>query len=164
MRYVTILGLALVVCFLDQASKWAVMSRLALHEGIEITSFFNLVHVRNYGAAFGFLNDPSLQWQTWLFSGAALLAVALILWLAHKAAPHERLLFTALGCILGGAIGNLVDRFRLGSVVDFLDLHLADMHWPAFNVADMAICLGAGLTILVTMRPAHNKRPANRMR
>ncbi|MDL2207818.1 signal peptidase II [Desulfovibrio sp. OttesenSCG-928-M16] len=158
MRYCIVLGLTLVIGVLDQICKWAVTASLALHEGVPITSFFNLVHVRNYGAAFGFLNDPSLSWQTWLFAGAAVLAAVLILWLTHKAAAHEWLLFTALGCILGGAVGNLVDRLRLGAVVDFLDFHYAGMHWPAFNVADMAICLGAGLTILVLLRPVGGQK------
>ncbi|MDL2279589.1 signal peptidase II [Desulfovibrio sp. OttesenSCG-928-G11] len=151
-RHHFIIGLALVVMLLDQTSKWAVTRTLALHEWLEISPFFNLVHVRNYGAAFGFLNDPSLSWQPWLFGGAAVLAAGLILWLARQAAPDEKLLFTALGCILGGAIGNLLDRLRLGAVVDFLDFHYADLHWPAFNVADMALCAGAGLTALLLLR------------
>ncbi|MDR0339430.1 MAG: signal peptidase II [Desulfovibrio sp.] len=148
MRYCFIIGPALCVAILDQWSKQAVVEFLPLHDGIVLTSFFNLAHVRNYGAAFGFLNDPSLNFQIWLFSGATLLAAVLILSMAGKAPPRAHGLFIALGAILGGAAGNLVDRLRLGAVVDFLDFHYAGYHWPAFNVADIAICVGAALTAL----------------
>lgn len=152
MRYRLILGLAVLVAAADQISKELVNSALVLNESVPLTGFLNLVNIRNYGAAFGFLNDPSSTWQIWLFCGAGLLAAAVILFIAKSADERERPLFTALGLILGGAAGNLADRLRLGAVVDFLDFHYADMHWPAFNVADMAICLGAGLLILCMPR------------
>ena len=152
MRYKIILGLALALAALDQWTKHLVVTGIAPHESIGLTGFFNLVHVRNLGAAFGFLNDPSIRWQMWLFMGVAVLAAVIIFWIAKSAREEERMLFVGLGSILGGAVGNAVDRVRLGAVVDFLDLHYAGWHWPAFNVADMAICFGAGLTALLVLR------------
>lgn len=152
MRYVLLLGVASLVALFDQLSKWALTASLDLYEGVVVTGFFNLVHVRNYGAAFGFLNNPGSTWQTWLFVGATVLAAAVILWLTAKSEAGESLLVAALGAILGGAVGNLVDRLRVGAVVDFLDFHLAGAHWPAFNVADIAICTGAGLMALLMLR------------
>lgn len=158
MRYCTIACLAALVAGLDQISKWAVTARVAPFETIRVTEFFNLVSVRNYGAAFGFLNDPSSTWQLWLFAGATVLATGAVVLVAKQAQPTDKTLFAALGCILGGAFGNLIDRIRLGAVVDFLDLHYAGRHWPAFNVADMAICVGAGLLALLYLRPAPKER------
>lgn len=154
MRYRLILILAAVLVLLDQATKWLVLRHLAPHEMIPVTGFFNLVHVYNFGAAFGFLNDPGSTWQRWLFLAVTAVAVIAVLLVARSAEEKERILFLALGCILGGALGNVVDRIRLGAVVDFLDFHYAGWHWPAFNVADMAICAGAGgLALLLLLRP-----------
>lgn len=147
-RYRIILLLAAAVAALDQAGKFVVERRIAPYEIIPVTGYFNLVNVRNLGAAFGFLNDPGITWQFWFFLGTTLLASGVILYIAGKAADTDRLLFIALGCILGGAAGNLADRVRYGAVVDFLDFHYAGWHWPAFNVADMAICAGTGLVLL----------------
>lgn len=152
MRYRLILLLAIVLVLLDQASKGLVTAHLEPHESITVTGFFNLVHVYNYGAAFGFLNNPDSSWQRWLFTGVTLLAAGVIIAVAKHAGEKEKTLFIALGCILGGAFGNLADRLRLGAVVDFLDMHYAGWHWPAFNVADMAICAGAALMALCVLR------------
>ncbi len=152
MRYRVIIGLAVLLAALDQASKWVVNAYLAADEVISLTSFFNLVNVRNHGAAFGLLNDPSSTWQFWLFAGATVLAFAVILYVAREAAEKERLLFYALGGILGGALGNFIDRVRLRAVVDFLDFHAAGWHWPAFNVADICICVGAFTIALLVLR------------
>ncbi len=153
MRYILIFGLSALLVALDQFSKHLVTASLALHETVPMTGFFSLVHVLNRGAAFGFLNDPDMTWQFWLFLGATLLAVIVVWIIARSAASHERFLFIGLGCILGGAIGNLIDRIRFRAVIDFLDFHLAGMHWPAFNVADIAICIGAGVVALQLLRP-----------
>ena len=155
MRYFFILITAALLILLDQGTKQLVLQQISPYESIEVTSFFNLVNVRNYGAAFGMLNDPSLSWPFWLFTGATLLAGGVILYIARSAGSRDRLLFFSLACILGGAVGNLIDRLRFRSVIDFLDFHYAGWHWPAFNVADIAICLGAGLTaLLILLSPA----------
>lgn len=128
----------------DQLSKFA-LSRV-LHTGeIEITPFFNLVLVYNRGAAFSFLSSAS-GWQRELFIAIALVASV---WIGYLLRRHsqERLFCSALSLILGGALGNLIDRLRLGVVVDFFDFHLLGYHWPAFNVADSAITVGALLLV-----------------
>ncbi len=152
MRYVLICVVMAVVIVLDQVTKWLADSAIDPHQYVPVTGFFNLVNVRNRGAAFGFLNDPSITWQIWFFCAAAALAVIVIFWVARGAREKDRPLFAALGCIAGGAVGNVIDRARLGAVVDFLDFHYAGWHWPAFNVADIAICVGAALTALVVLR------------
>jgi signal peptidase II len=142
-RWLLLLGTSLLVLLLDQASKWKIISSLAPMEVIPLNDFFSLVHVRNRGAAFGFLSAPDISWQFWLFCAATLLALGIVWSVTRRARDEDRPLFCALGCISGGALGNLIDRLRFRAVVDFLDLHYLDWHWPAFNVADMAICSGA---------------------
>lgn len=153
MRYRLIFSLAALLTAADQFTKWLTVNNLALHETVPITSFFNLVHVRNRGAAFGFLNDPDIFWQHWIFLGATLLACGIVFYIARSAKNEDKPLFFALGCIMGGAFGNMLDRLRLREVVDFLDIHIGDYHWPAFNVADIAICIGAGLIVLLMFKP-----------
>lgn len=153
MRYRIIIGLAALIVALDQFTKWIVLRAMSLTDEIALTGFFSLVHVHNRGAAFGFLSDPSITWQFWIFLAATLVAVVAILWIAKGAEPKDKLLFIALGSIMGGALGNLIDRVRFRAVVDFLDFHVGGWHWPAFNVADIAICLGAALTALLAFRP-----------
>ncbi len=130
----------------DQLAKWVVLARLAPGERREVTDFFNLVLVFNKGAAFSFLAEAG-GWQTPILVafalGAALIVSALLL-----RSPGRRMFCAGLALILGGALGNVIDRLRFGHVVDFLDLHAAGWHWPAFNVADSAITLGAALLIL----------------
>ena len=150
------LALAAVVVVLDQLSKWAITYSLAYGSGIEITSFFNLVHVHNKGAAFSFLSDAS-GWQRGFFIAVALVA---IVWVVHLMRRHsgQTLFCLALGLILGGAIGNLIDRVWIGAVVDFLDFHASGHHFPAFNVADSAITCGAALMIWEALFPAKPAR------
>jgi signal peptidase II len=138
--------LALVVLVLDFVTKRWVESGLFYGEQIPVTSFFNLVLTYNAGAAFSFLSDAA-GWQRWFFSSIAGGASIMIIYLLRK---HEadKLFCTALSLILGGAVGNLWDRIMLGHVVDFLDFYIGTYHWPAFNVADSAIFLGAMLLIL----------------
>ncbi|WP_029894957.1 signal peptidase II [Desulfohalovibrio reitneri] len=142
--------LAGLVLTLDQASKAWVRSTLPLGRGEEIIpGFFNLVHVANRGAAFGFLNRSDISWQNTLFMAVSLFAVGLIAWLASK--PGQgRTMFTAYGLVAGGALGNLVDRLRQGYVTDFLDFHYGGLHWPAFNLADAGITVGAVTLVLAT--------------
>jgi signal peptidase II len=135
---------------LDQLTKWLIQQILTFGQSIRVLPFFNLVLVYNPGAAFSFLSSAP-GWQRDLFVAIALAASALIVFLLRKYA-HDRLFCFALSLILGGAIGNLIDRMLLGAVVDFLDVHAFDYHWPAFNLADSAITLGAGLLIWDSLR------------
>jgi signal peptidase II len=140
------LMLALVVLVLDLITKRWVESDLFYGEQIPVTSFFNLVLTYNAGAAFSFLSDAD-GWQRWFFSAIAGGASILIIYLLRR---HEadKLFCIALSLILGGALGNLWDRITLGHVVDFLDFYIGNYHWPAFNVADSAIFVGAMLLVL----------------
>lgn len=148
-RYITIMGIGALVLALDQLTKLWVMKAIPEYKSLPvIAGFFDLVNIRNRGAAFGFLNRPDIEWQFWLFLGATLVALAAILLMARSARLADTSLFIGLGCIMGGAVGNLVDRLRFRAVVDFLDLYVGGWHWPAFNVADIAICVGAGLVCL----------------
>ncbi len=141
------LGLSIVVVLLDQASKLWIDSTMRLFESIPLTSFFNLTYVHNTGAAFSFLSEAG-GWQRWFFAVLALvISGVLIVWMIRLQA-HERLMAVALSLVLGGAIGNLIDRVAYGYVIDFLDFYYQSWHWPAFNVADMAICLGVFLMLL----------------
>lgn len=151
-----VLGLGLLVLLADQASKLWVLRSLAPHEGFEVVpDWFNIVLVFNRGAVWGFLNRTDITWQRGFFIIASLAATAMILFLAGTYRTGERLARVGLGLVLGGALGNLVDRVRLGHVVDFLDFYHAGWHWPAFNLADSAICVGVGLLLLTTLRPEH---------
>ena len=139
-------GLAAVVIVLDYASKIAVLGSFAPGESRALTSFFNLVLVFNKGAAFSFLASAQ-GWQTALFAAIAVLASCIIGFLILRT-PDKKLFCTGLALILGGALGNLYDRLVYGHVVDFLDFHAAGWHWPAFNVADSAITVGAAILIV----------------
>jgi signal peptidase II len=129
----------------DRLSKWAALAWLRPSEGLEVTGFFNLVLVFNRGAAFSFLADAP-GWQQPFFIAVALIAAAIVSWMLWRY-PARRLLCVGLALILGGALGNLWDRVAYGHVVDFLDFHAYGLHWPAFNVADSAISVGAGILI-----------------
>lgn len=145
------LGLAALVILLDQASKLLVIDRLdAYLDVIPLTGFFNLVHVHNTGAAFSLFADQP-GWQRWFFLGIAVLASVIILFLLKKTAGRP-LFSAALALILGGAIGNVIDRVLYGHVIDFLDFYLGTWHFPAFNVADSAITVGAALLIWDSLR------------
>lgn len=142
-------ALALLVILADQASKaWA--NDVLAASWIQVTGFFSLVLLRNTGSAFSFLADAG-GWQKLLFSAVAIgvsAAMAAVIW-KHSA---EKLAPAAAALVLGGAIGNLIDRLMLGSVTDFIDLHIGDIHWPAFNIADSAIVLGVIFFILIELR------------
>ena len=144
------LWLSLLVLFLDQVSKLAVEETLQLFESIRLFQGFNLTYVRNTGAAFSFLSQAG-GWQRWFFAGLALvMSCMMVLWLL-RLKSHEKLMGAALSLVLGGAIGNLIDRVAYGYVIDFLDVYYQDWHWPAFNVADTAICIGVGLMLLESL-------------
>ena len=144
-------ALAMLVVVLDQLTKYWISASFGYGETRAVTGFFNLVLTHNTGAAFSFLAAAS-GWQRGFFIAIALVAIAVIgvLLLRH---PGERLFCLALALILGGAIGNVIDRIALGYVVDFLDFYAAGWHWPAFNVADSAITAGAALLVVDALRP-----------
>ncbi|MBX3662625.1 MAG: lipoprotein signal peptidase [Burkholderiales bacterium] len=137
--------LAGVVIAIDQATKHATVAALSGQPPVEVTSFFNLVLVYNRGAAFSFLAGAG-GWQRELFTAIALIASVWIVWLLHRH-PRQSLFCLALALVLGGALGNVIDRITIGAVVDFLDFHAGGWHWPAFNVADSAITCGAVLLV-----------------
>ena len=143
------LTILVVGVILDQSTKLLVVRALPLEGQIPIIEgFFNLVLIYNRGAAFGFLNRHDIDWQRPFFVVVSILAVGLIAVLARSKEDDGPFYVYGLGLILGGALGNLVDRVRLGVVVDFLDFYVGEWHWPAFNVADMGICIGAGALLV----------------
>ncbi len=146
-----------VVIVLDQLTKWLVQQTLVFGQSLPVLPFFNLVLVYNPGAAFSFLSTAS-GWQRELFVGIGIAASGLILYLLRRHASDPYFCF-ALALILGGAIGNVIDRVALGAVVDFLDLHVGGSHWPAFNVADSAITCGAALLIWDSFRRPRTEKP-----
>jgi signal peptidase II len=140
------LGLAAILLIADQFTKVLIVGYYQLGDSTQVASFFNVVRVHNSGAAFSFLAGAS-GWQRWFFTAIGVVAAAVILWLL-KSHAGQKLFAFALACILGGAIGNLIDRVMYGYVVDFLDFHLRGWHFPAFNIADSAITVGAACLIL----------------
>ncbi|MDA3786324.1 MAG: signal peptidase II [Deltaproteobacteria bacterium] len=152
-RFYSMLSILGGVVALDQATKWWIMESFRLHELREvIPGFFNLVYLHNSGAAFSLLASAEGAWKKWFFIAVAVGALAFILVLFKQYCLKNRDYTVALGLIAGGAVGNLIDRLRFGSVVDFLDFYLAGYHWPAFNVADSAICIGVGLFLYRNLR------------
>ena len=144
-RYLLI---SLSVFLTDVATKWLVVHSMYLHDSIDIIPhFFSFTHVHNPGVAFGMLRNP---WggKILLLSTVAVLAVCLILYYGSKVPAQNKVLHWALALVLGGILGNLSDRLFNGYVIDFLDFHLGAWHWPAFNVADAAICVGVGLMLI----------------
>jgi len=141
------LGAAVIIA-LDQITKSAITARFILHESYPVIhGLFNLVYVMNPGAAFGFLADASETFRYIFFTGITVAAVMLIVYYLIKSNPRNLMLVGSLTLIFGGAVGNLIDRLRFGAVVDFLDVFIGSAHWPAFNVADSAITVGAVLMI-----------------
>ena len=141
------LGAAVIIA-LDQITKSAITAQFTLHESYPvINGFFNLVYVMNPGAAFGFLANASETFRYVFFTGITALATGLIIYYLVKSNPRNLILVSSLTLIFSGAVGNLIDRLRFGAVVDFLDVYIGTAHWPAFNVADSAITVGAILMI-----------------
>lgn len=140
---------ALVV--LDQATKAVVAAALPLNARVDVTPWFNLVHVLNPGAAFSFLADAA-GWQRYFLSAIGLTVSAVLLWMLWRGVKN-RLEAVAYAGLIGGALGNVIDRLRLGAVVDYLDFYWRDWHWPAFNLADILVVGGAGLLILASVLP-----------
>ena len=152
LRYFVIATLTLL---LDQLSKWSALSNLQMGVPEPVLPFLNWLLLFNPGAAFSFLAQGS-GWQRWFFTILGLVACVYIVWLLRKS-QNDKLLCLALSLILGGALGNVLDRIMYGAVVDFIDLHYANWHWPAFNIADSAICIGASLIIWGELRKSFGK-------
>ncbi len=148
------LALAALVVVLDQMSKLAVLRLIEPYQTIPVLPGFNLTLAFNRGASFSFLADAG-GWQRWLFSAISVAASVVIVVLLRRTAPGDRLNGIGLSLVLGGAVGNLIDRLWLGHVVDFLDVYYGTAHWPAFNVADSAITVGAALLILGMRHKEH---------
>ena len=144
------LGIAAAVIVLDQITKAMIISAFQLGDAHRVTAFFDIVRAHNRGAAFSFLNDAS-GWQRWFFIGLGIAAAVFIVWLL-KRHGGQRLFGWALALILGGAVGNVIDRMLHGYVVDFLQVHWGGAYFPSFNVADSAITVGAALLILDELR------------
>jgi signal peptidase II len=140
------LGIALLVLLIDQFTKVLVLGAFQLGDSTPVTSFFNLVRAHNHGAAFSFLAAAG-GWQRWFFTGIGVVATLFMLWMLRSHAG-QTLFCLAISLVLGGAVGNVVDRLLHGYVIDFLDFFWGAWHFPAFNMADSAITLGAGLLIL----------------
>ena len=153
-KYYTVISLSLLVVLLDQITKALVRSSLSLFEKIPLLPFLNLTHVRNRGAAFGILNNLPEEVRLPLFVAIFAVAILVIFFFLKKTKGEENLLILSLSLILGGAVGNSIDRLRLGYVTDFVDLHWfgnPKYHWPAFNAADSAITIGVALIIIETL-------------
>lgn len=153
MKRVPYLIIAALVILLDAFTKWLVLINLPVHASVPvIDGFFQLVHVRNTGAAFGIGANSSSSFVPLLLNGGAIVVFLIVVFYSLRTQLSDRILQTGLHLILGGAIGNLIDRFRFGSVVDFLDVYVRiggrEHHWPAFNVADSAICVGMALLFI----------------
>ncbi len=153
------LAMSAVIVILDLWTKSLATEALTLYRPVNLTSWLNLTLAHNYGAAFSFLSDAG-GWQRWLFTGlASVVTLILIVWLLRLPA-QEKLTASALGLIIGGAIGNLIDRSMNGYVVDFIDVYYRDWHWPAFNVADSAITCGVTLLLIDGLLLSLWKKPA----
>lgn len=140
------LGLALIICIADQFTKTLILGYYKLGDSTPVLSFFNVVRVHNTGAAFSFLAGAG-GWQRWFFTAIGVSATVFIVWMLRSHAGQKLFAF-ALACILGGAVGNVIDRLLHGYVIDFLDFYWGTWHFPAFNIADSGITVGAACLIL----------------
>ena len=156
MRKYAVLSVVPLVFFLDRFTKVLIIKNLALHEGIDITSFFSVVHARNFGGVFGFLHGH--QYAQYIFTFLPILIACVLAYviIVYKFSFTKRL---ALAFILAGAVGNIYDRIAYGNVVDFLDFYYKTYHWPAFNVADISISVGIGLWLYLEIFHAKKETP-----
>jgi len=148
------LWLSALVVALDQGTKWMAEAALDPYLPVPLVPSFNLTLMYNEGAAFSFLAGAG-GWQRWFFAGlGTLITIALGVWL-HRLKATERVTAIGIGLVIGGAVGNLIDRILTGRVVDFIDVYYAGWHWPAFNLADSAISVGVALLLIATLREGH---------
>ena len=157
-KYWVLIITCVLVLFLDQYTKYQVEKELPLHHRIEvIRGFFDLTHVRNSGGAFGIFGGKGGRWGTAVFVGISAIAIGSILFFFKRIKENEKTLALSFSLVLAGAIGNLIDRLRYGEVIDFLEFYLSSFYWPAFNIADSAICIGIGLMALEILFWDHKK-------
>jgi signal peptidase II len=155
------LWLTLLCLIVDQVTKHLVVDSMELYESIKVFSFFSITYVHNLGAAFSFLADQG-GWQRWFFTSvAAIASIVFIVWLA-KTPKNQKLLSIAFALLLSGALGNLIDRVLFGYVIDFLDFYIGNNHWPAFNVADSMIFIGAALMIFDSFKNSNKNNATNK--
>ncbi|AJC49492.1 lipoprotein signal peptidase [Allofrancisella guangzhouensis] len=141
-------GLAVIIIALDLYTKYLANINLNFATPVKVTSFFNLTLLYNYGAAFSFLSNNQTSWQLIMFSIISLIAAVILIYLIMKQPMQDKLILISFSLILGGALGNFYDRAFRGFVIDFLDFHINNYHWPAFNIADSAVTCGVTLIIL----------------
>jgi signal peptidase II len=154
------LWLTFIVLVIDQATKHWVAASMDLYQSISLLPFFNITYVHNLGAAFSFLADQA-GWQRWFFASIAFIAsLIFVVWLARNPAQDKKLNI-ALALMLSGAVGNLIDRVLFGYVIDFLDFYVKSYHWPAFNIADSAIFLGAAIMIFDSFKKEAKEKSAS---
>jgi len=145
-KYIRLTAISGLVVVFDQVAKAIILNRLSLYSSVSvIPGLFNLTHIQNPGGAFGFLAQQPSSLRSIIFLTGSLLAIGLVFYLYKNTPKTSPLLATGISLILGGAVGNLIDRVRFGKVVDFLDFYLAGFHWPAFNVADSAVSVGIAI-------------------
>ena len=148
-KFLALIIIALVVIVADQVTKYLVTTFIPLHRGVEIIpGFANLVHVRNPGAAFGLLADSTSHLRSLFLLLVSVAALVCIIWMVFASKQIDSYLLIGLSFFFGGATGNLVDRLRFGEVIDFVDVYIGSVHWPAFNVADASLCAGTALLFL----------------
>jgi signal peptidase II len=148
------LWISLLVLVLDQATKWWASTSLELYQPVSVLPYLNFTLLHNPGAAFSFLADAG-GWQRWFFTGlAVVISGVIVMWLA-RLSPQQRMLGIALALVLGGAVGNVIDRLIYGYVIDFIDVYYETWHWPAFNIADSAITIGAVMFLIDVIRHPH---------
>ena len=142
-KYLKFSAVAIAIVIVDQLTKWVIIQTIALHDLYSvIPGFFNIIHIHNPGSAFGLFADHHSLFRTIFLLTASVVALCLILYLHHHTPGDFPILSFGLALIFGGAIGNMIDRIRLGYVIDFIDVYLGTFHWPAFNIADSAITIG----------------------
>lgn len=153
-------GIALLIVAADQITKYLVTVWIPLHSVSEVVpGFVNLVHVRNPGAAFGIFSDSQSILTRWFFVCISIAAVTIIGWLILTDEDTDSYLLMGYALFVGGALGNLIDRIRFGAVIDFLELYVNSFHWPAFNVADSALCAGTALFFIHVLSAKKHNRP-----
>ena len=148
-KYIFLLTLTPAVVILDQITKIYIDGAMQLYQSIEVLeNLFNITYVRNKGAAFGILSGANESLRVPFFLVVSTIAIAVIIYMIYSYKEESKIFPLSLALILGGAIGNAIDRIRIGEVIDFLDVHWYEHHWPAFNVADAAICIGVAFLII----------------